>query len=343
MRKAIAGIVLLAVLAVGGVIYYWGIGGFWPCEPLPRLFGDSQCRQVQRLEGRQLQEYARLQDGTMLGITRAHGIDPAEPLELVEFDLASGQMQSQIPLTGLPNDRSITALVVNHDASRILIDSLSGPATLLDRQGEVLGDYRWNVGGNAAFYGTEGQVLADPGINRRGIPDIDNTLIRDINQSDRWALPFLGPFPEGFFSRGVGTVLSPDGTIYARDMEVNTDTGLAAIAVGNVSGLGALAPGHMVGAVLRPGCDYTISRLAFSPDGDRLAAAFACSDRWGMESSALVVWDILKKETLARIPSNEWWDSPYWLDNDTLLAGRYSADWQVSELFEIDLSEEESR
>lgn len=342
MRKTIAGIVV-AVLLVGGVIYYWGIGGFWPCEPLPRLFGSDQCRLVQRLEGRSLQDYARLEDGTMLGITRAHGIDPTAPLELVEFDLASGQMQSQLPLTDIPSKSSFSAMLVNHDASRILIGGTSGPALLLDRQGKVLSEHRWNVIGNAAFYGTEGQVLIDPGINRRGIPDVDNTLVRDINQSDRWALPFLGPFPEGFFSRSVGTVLTPDGTVYARDMDTNTDSGLAAIAVGNVSGLGALAPGHMVGTTLRPGCSYNISRMSFSPDGDRLAAAFSCSNPWGTESTALLVWDILKKETLARIPSDEWWDSPYWLDNDTLLASRYSADWQVSELFEIHVSEKKRR
>lgn len=335
MRGGMLGAAVLLTGMIAGGVYAWGAGFFWPCEALSRLTGNSQCTLVLKLDGQQLERFAVLPDGNVIGVTTEAGRNGLHRLAV--FDAETGAVLSDDPIPDYPADQSVSTLLVNHDGSRMLIDSLNGPAALLDRTGAVLGTYRWNIGAFAAFDGKDGRVLADPGFNRRGIPDADRTLVRNINESEEWVEPFVGPHPRGFFSSGVSTVLSPRGTIYAQGLDGARDSGVAGLRIGTVDALDA--PGRLLATRLREGCSYYLPRLAFSPDGTKLAAAFSCPPRWGTESSALVVWDMATYKTLARIATEKWWQLPRWTSESSLLVGRYDPDWGRSELFRVTVGE----
>lgn len=340
MRIAFNTLVVLVVLLLGGgTVWAWGAGWFWPCEPLGRLSGESQCNRIAALDGRQLQDYKLLADGTLLGVTRGPGTDPDVPPSLVTIDLDSGAVLTEHPIEGLADGWSTHTLIASPDEQLVMIDSLDGPAALLDREGQIVATHRWGLLGFSDFLDDAGRVISDPGLNRRGIPDNDRTMIRNLNESDTWLLPFLGPFPNGFFSRGVGTALSPDGTVYAQNLDGMRESGVAALRVGNVANLEA--PGLLFAARLREGCNYFVPHIAFSPDGNRIAAAWWCPTRWGQESSALLVFDIEQNKAVARIPTDDWWSAPRWLDNDTVLVDRYHPDNPNTELFSIHVGEED--
>jgi len=330
MKRALVLAVIGVVAGIGAGVHAWGAGAFWPCEALGGMASAGRCTPILALDGRSLNGMDRLPDGNILAAARGAGTDPDTPVTLIEIDPEARQIVAETPLSeGIAANASVARIAVNGDGSRVALTGLRMPTTIVDREGRV---ERVFEHGLVAFMGfdAEGRLALEMGHNSTGIPDADRTQLFDGDEPQTLA----GAPPARMFASGVQTVLSDDGRLYAQGMEA-PESGLAAIRIGPADSRDAA--GMLLAGQLRAGCSYSLPRLAFSPDGGKLAATFWCPDRWGTQSAALLVWDVTTGHTLARIPTHHGWSQPFWMDDTALLVSRYDPGRQRAELFEIRL------
>lgn len=336
----LAGLGAAATAAIG--IAAWGGGAFWPCETLVRMSGSGRCTRILALEDRNLQGMDRLPGGTILAGTRGHGPNPDGPLTLMEIDSARRAIVAYTPISerngsapasgGLSARTSLAQVAVNRDGSLAALTAIGMKTTVVDRQGRVKAVLDRVLPAFIAF-DPQDRLLVEMGRNTTGIPDVESAEVFDLSDPAAEPTGLTGMPPPAMFAAGVQTALSGDGSFYAQGVPVNQDAGVAGIHIGAMRDRGAV--GAVLATRLRAGCSYGLPRLAFSPDGRKLAAAFACPPRFGTESSALLIWDLVERRTLARIPTGNGWSQPLWLDASTVLVSRYDPDRRRSELFGI--------
>lgn len=335
----------LGILIIAGAAAFgWAAGKHWPCETLGRLGSESVCSRILALEGRNLQGMDRLPNGNILSGARGPGPKPDTPLSLMEIDAASGRIVADTPLTqpywieaanAGPSAPSFSRIAVSADGNLVAITALGMKTTIVDRQGNPKAVIDRSLPAFMAF-DDQGRFLLEMGRNSSGIPEMDRTQVFDPADPTAEPVALTGKPPPGMFAQGVTTVLSGDGWFYAHAIPTMRDSGIAGVRVGPSNN--RAAPGMLLAAKLREGCSYALPRLAFSPDTRKLAAAFDCSPRLGTESSALIVWDLEGRQTLARIPTAMPWSSMLWLDDETLVVERYDPDRKLGELFKIRLA-----
>lgn len=336
MRWKLASVGLAIVVIAAAGVYAWGAGLFWPCETLGRVLGD-RCDRVLSMEARSLNGLAALPDGRLVSIAREPGTDPDGPVALVEIDAASGRVTGEVALAGavLSSDASVSRIAVDVAGERLALSVADQPTTIIDRAGRVEATIDRVLPAYVAF-DAEGRLLVEMGRNSTGIPDVDRTEVFDLAEPETPPVRLAGSPPPAMFASGVQTVLSGDGSLYARGVPSGR-SGTAGVQVGPVNDRDA--PSLILATQLRPGCTYNLPPLAFSPDGSKLAAILSCSARWGTVGSALAVWNVATGDVLARIPTNHGFGDMLWQGEETLLVTRYDPDAPLAELFRVRVSQ----
>jgi hypothetical protein len=323
---AVIGVVLGGI---GAMVYGYGAGYFWPCE----AFGDRNvCTEIRSIEGRSFQGMVVRPDGTILMTTRQHGTKPSEPVMLMTIDPANGDVVSEVEIGGLAPNASVAAMAVSADGERIALAGLDF-VDVIDDAGAPIAELERGLPAYMTFAG-DGRLLVYQGTQGELVPSGDTVLAFDPAQAGQ---PETGSAETAaLFSSGLNTVIRQDGALYAQKLEAAAS---GVVGVRLAATAQPEAPGVLLAAQLRGGCSYHFVDMAFSPDGNRLAATADCPDRWGKESSALIVWDVETGGVVRRIPTRHWWGDMAWLDAQTLVLSRYDAEARRAGLFRVDLGE----
>lgn len=325
MKKSalIAGSIIVLATIAGGAIYAAGAGMFGPCAPLS-LARTPVCVKLIGSDDLAIQRFVSLQNGQFLAFASQE--DGAS--SLVELDARDGSILSSTPLS-LPSDASAMVMAVSEDQSRVALSRHDATTVVLDRaSGDTIAEVERY---NQAFLGfsPDNRLLTEYGTYPDGLPLIDQALAYDLD--DTQAVPTAVPrdVTAAMFASGVSAAISPDHRYFAQAISTPRASGLAAIRVGFLDRPDFA--GSIFGTTLSPQCTYGLPRIAFSPDGNSIAAAFSCSARWGITASAMVVWDIDRSQERALVPTTTDWRQIVWLDNDTIGALRRDG------LYRIDL------
>ncbi|WEK03018.1 MAG: hypothetical protein P0Y65_12465 [Candidatus Devosia phytovorans] len=334
MRKAITGLVLALVLLLGGAIYAWGQGAFWPCEPAGRLIHGGVCTHL--ITG-DIGGVAPLPNGNLLVSLGAPEGDDSNAITLAEIPATGGAVISETVLRANPVETHPLDLAVSPDGEQVaVVQAFSEGRTqykvsAFDRQGAVLAeDLGWLPGYMAFDAGN--RLLFHPGallgeaVNP-GYAEVYDLAVSPVPQVANW--DELG----ALFQKGTTLAYSPDGTVFAQVLDHMESTSLVGLRVGTV-GFEA-QPGILLGASIRAGCNYSFSDLAFSPDGKRIAAVFDCPDDWGQVSSTMEVWDWSERQHLLTLPVVNGFSEPFWYDDNAIIAKRYNYVRGGTELFRI--------
>ena len=338
MRKAITGFVLLGMLFIGGAIYFWGEGAFWPCEPAGRLLNGGACTHL--ITG-DIGGAERLPNGNLLVSLGAPEGDSSNAITLAEIPAMGGAVISETVLRANPVETHPLDLAVSPDGEQIAVVQAFGEGrrqyqvSVFDRQGAVLvEDLGWLPGYMA--FDADGRLLLHPGallgeaVNP-GYAEAYDLATSTVPQVANWNE--LG----ALFQKGTTLAYSPDGTVFAQVLDHVESTPFVGLRVGTVGYEDQ--PGVLLGASIRRGCNYSFSDIAFSPDGKRIAAVFDCPDDWGQVSSTLEVWDWSAGRHELSLPVVNGFSEPFWYDNTAIVAKRYNYVRGGTDLFRIAVPE----
>jgi hypothetical protein len=301
---------VMVVLALGGVVYGWGNGLFYPCGPLDRILSMSQCRVLVGFDATQPQALLLLPNGNLLTVLRGDGEKPAKPMQLTEVALADGSVASQVP-ADVPADGSWMNVALSPSGKLIAASLLDEPATVIDRaSGKTLAKAELYSAANIGFDG-EDRLLLDPGqISPEHPPE---PVAQVFSASDGSAQGRLtGGAATQIFSQGVSQAISPDGKYLAQHVETESDSGVVAIRLADMAF--PAWSGMLLTAPLDTWQRHLLPSLWFSPDGKYLAAAFDDPNLWGKDTNALLIWDVEQHRLVQRVPTHDAdWDSLVWL------------------------------
>lgn len=334
MRKAITGIVLLGLLLVGALVYFWGEGAFWPCEPAGRLLGGGSCTHL--ITG-DVGGAARLPNGNLLVALGADEGDSSNAIRLVEIPATGGPVISETVLRDNPVETHPLGIAVSPDGEQVAVEQSFREGrrrqqlSVFDRLGGFVAEDMGGLPGYMAF-DARGRLLLHPDaiLGELASPALAaayDLSVSQVPQPVNWNE--LGPL----FQQGLTLAYSPDGTTFAQALDHAYATpfvGLRVYAVGLED-----RPGQLLGASLRSGCHYNFIDLAFSPDGKRIAAVFDCPDRWGQVSSTLEVWDHTEGKHVLTVPVVNGFSDPFWYDDGSIIAMRYNYVRGGTDLFRI--------
>lgn len=329
--KVTSALSVVVAAALGGTIYAWGAGWFWPCETLGRPFSAGACEKITTITDRSVGPFALLPNGNLLLATSGQGTDPTDPPSLVEIAPATGETLGTTVLTSLPPDARPVIMALNADASQIALSNSYERAVVVSRDGTTLATLdRW-LPAYLAF-DDKGYLLLDMGRNPDGLPSQDSAEAWDMTNPGTQPVAITPADTTKLFRQGINAAISADGT-FAQLIDHVSDSPITGLRVGKLGMENA--PGSFFGVSLRAGCSHATGEVAFSPFGYQLAAEFSCPERWGQVSSALVVWDYEKNVTLLTVPTIDYFDDLVWQDTNTLLASRYNFGPKTTDLLRI--------
>lgn len=336
--------VVLTAAAIGGGVYAWGEGAFRPCGLPDRIVHASACRRLAVFDDQDLAQVIAAPDGTLLAVSRQPGREPQRPQELLRIDPQTGQVRSRLALAQVPPDARWKAAAVLPSGRWIAGLFFNGPLRVIDAgTGATRASLR--RGGTDLVFVSDEALALDPGLTFWDIPEAAR-VVSVADDADLPARP-IGGVP-GLFGQRVGLAWSPDGTVLAEHVETRGDSGVIAIRIGDAADRGRstlLLTGALDVPTFVPGLRQLVPRLAFSPDGRRLAVSFGMSDRWGHDTTALFVWEVEGGRLLRRIASRETFHNLVWsADSRSLAVTRHTPDsWTepvktgVTELIRIDI------
>jgi len=336
--------VVLAVAAVGGGVYAWGEGALRPCGLPDRIVHASACQRLAVFDDQDLAQVIAATDGTLLAVSRQPGQEPQRPQELLRIDPQTGQVRSRVALAEVPPGARWKAAAVSPSGRWVAGLFFNAPLQVIDAgTGATRASLR--RGGTDLVFVSDDALALNPGTTFWDVPDLA-TVVSVADDGDLPARP-MAEVP-GLFGQGVRTARSPDGAVLAEHVETRGDSGVVAIRLSSAADPGQstlLLTGALDVPTFVPGLQQLFPRLAFSPDGKRLAASFGMSDRWGHDTTALFVWEVEYGRLLRRIASRETFQNPVWsADSRSLAVTRYTPDsWTepvktgVTELIRIDI------
>jgi len=336
--------VVVAAAAIGGGVYAWGDGVFWPCGPVDRLVQASACRIVAVLDDQDLAALSLAPDGMLFGVVQQPGLgrEATRPQELLRIDPATGMARSRSPLPDVPKDASWLGLAVSPSGGLVAGGFFEGPIQIIDsRTGATLSSIRRGATGLA--FVADDRIMIDMGWGSFWEGPGETAVLSTADGSE---VAGAVPVPGSLRAAGVSSAVSPDGTLAAEHVETRGDSGVVAIRLAD-NARRSLSGRLLVGALStwRGNGSHLIPLLAFSPDGRSLAASFDDPDVWGRETAALFIWDVADGRLLRRVPTRSQWRDLVWsADSRSLMATRYTPDTYtgpvktgVSELARIDL------
>lgn len=338
MRKAITGFVLLGMLLLGCLVYFWGAGAFWPCEPGGRMLNGDRCAFLMRDN---VGSAAKLPNGNLLVAVSAPEDAENNAIKLVEIPAAGGAVLNETVLRSTPIQAFAGDIAVSPDGQQVALEQTfregrrRSQLTVFDRTGNVVAE---DLGGGPGYmaFDARGRLLLHPGAIigeavSAGLAEAYDLSVSTVPQLVNWNE--LGTM----FQKGLTIAYSPDGELFAQAMNQMGGTPFVGIRVGTV-GLED-RPGMLLGASIRSGCGYNFSDVAFSPSSQRIVAVFDCPDDWGKVSSTMEVWDYELEKHLLTVPVLDGFSDPFWYDDNTIIARRYSYDAHSTDLFSIKVPE----
>lgn len=330
--KTVAGLAVIA--AVGGVIYGWGIGLFYPCGPVDKVFSSGACRILVSQPDAQFETLLQAQDGLLLTVIRQDGMEPTRPQRLAEINAADGRVISETALADMPPNASWINAALSPDGSRIAGSSLNERIAVIERSSGAL-IRRLEPFYNVAHVGfvDDDTIMIDRGnVSSERPPALaaqtfavgDGGQIGDISGEATWPL----------YQRGLAMALSPDGALLAQHAETRGDAGVVAIRLADAKFID-WAGQLLVAPLGASGLSSQIwPRLWFSPDSKYLAAAFDGAPAWGKETAALLIWDVSQRKLVQSIPTyHADWDELVWLEGRQEVAvTRFNRDTRTAEI-----------
>lgn len=322
-----------AIAAIGGGIYAWGAGWFWPCETLGLMVNNGACQKVAHFDARQVGPIGLLPNGNVLVVNSAGEDSSSDPLALVEIDAKSGEAVHSTLVNDMPTEASVTNMAVSPDGQTVALSFIHQPTKVISREnGKILRTVeRWMP--RYLAFDKQGWLLTDMGPSLTGMPDTD--------QAQGWPVASDGQEPveaniadtSHLYIHGTNAALSPDGKIFAQKIDQLSDSGVTGLRIGPTDN--ETNAGTLYGLTLRPGCSYAASEISFSPFGPQVAAEFSCPERWGKTASALAVWDYETGKTLLILPTIDYFGSLVWESADTILTDRYNFGPETNDILRI--------
>lgn len=339
MRKATTGFVLLGMLFIGGAVYFWGEGAFWPCEPAGRLLNGGSCTHLIRGD---VGGAAKLPNGNLLVALGDVEGERGNAVRLVEVPATGGAPLNETVLGPNAEKTQPLDLAVSPDGQQIALlqrfDNTPRMTQLSvhDHEGKVIAE---DLGGGTAYYmgfDESGRLLRSPSALLGDVFDTSTAEAFDLSVS-QVPQPVNRDDLASILTKGITLAYNPDGTMFAQALDHLHDTPFVGLRFGTV-GLEE-RPGMLLGASIRSGCNYSFSDLAFSPDGTRIAATFDCPDDWGQVSSTIEVWEPAEGEHVLTVPVINGFSEPFWYDDSTIIATRYNYAYGATDLFSIKVPE----
>lgn len=322
-----------AIAAIGGGIYAWGAGWFWPCETLGLMANNGACQKVAHFDVRQVGPIALLPNGNILVVNSAGEESSSDPLALVEIDANSGAAVHSTLINDMQPEASVTNMAVSPDGQTVALSFIHNKTHVISRDdGKILRTVeRWMP--RYLGFDKHGWLLTDMGPSLTGMPDTD--------QAQGWPITATSADPvaaniadtSGLYLHGTNAALSPDGSLFAQKIDQLSDSGVTGIRIGRTDN--ETNAGTLYGLTLRPGCSYAASEISFSPFGPQVAAEFSCPERWGKVATALAVWDYEVGKTLLILPSIDYFGSLVWESADTILTDRYNFGPETNDILRI--------
>jgi hypothetical protein len=312
----------LCVAAIGGLVYGWGTGLFFPCGPLDRFINTSNCRILAHWENTEIEAVlTRAEDTSIDVVLRGPGREPTAPQQLVEIAVSGGATGQSITLADVPPSIDWIGAKADSQGRTVLASFYQERVWLLERAtGRRLAifDGKYNVG-RFGFSRDEQHVLIDTEYGSFDRPvaltaskyQMNGTLVGEVTGEETWPI----------YQTGISSALTVDGKFMVQHEMTRADTNVVALRLVDTPYLdwaGKLMLAN-VGAWLSQMLPYVF----ISPDGRHVAASFDSSDEWGQTNSALVVWEIETQKVATIVPT---WRAPWkdvvWLGDGLLAASR---------------------
>ncbi|KQT49655.1 hypothetical protein ASG47_04895 [Devosia sp. Leaf420] len=324
---------IAAIAAVGGGIYAWGAGWFWPCETLGLMFNNGACQKVAHFDARNIGPFGLLPNGNILVASLPGEDNSSDPLALVEIDAKSGEAIHSTLVNDLQPEASVTNMAVSPDGQTVALSFIHNKTHVISRDGGTILRTvdRWFP--RYLSFDKSGWLLTDMGTDPTGLPDPNHAEGWPIASNNEDPVPANVADTAGLYSHGIETALSPDGRTYAQKIDQLRDSAVTGIRIGSVDD--PAYAGTLYGLTLRDGCTYASSQISFSPFGKQVAAEFSCPERWGKTASALAVWDYETGKTLLILPTIDYFSSIVWESADTILTDRYNFGPETNDILRI--------
>ena len=344
MRKGLLIGGLVGAAAISTIVYGWGAGWYQDaCNPVVTWWTDrTACTALARFENSSVQELAMHPDGSLVAVIAEAGFSsegrvPTRPLEIVTLGVQDGTIRMRTAIKGLPPKSAATALSVNQKGTQFALGLLFAPTRVYDlRSGEQQRQISFASIAGADFT-DDGALIIDRGHrDQDGLPRAGTVMAFDIASDPPRERPLQPGDTDELFLSGLDAVTSRDGRYLARNAPTPSSSDGVRIQISRIDSPGRVE--RTLTSRLSKRCSYPLTRMAFSPNGTRIAASFDCYYRWGETTQALIVWDLSSGQEIGFFPTHYGWRDILWLNNERLVASRYNVETRNGTIYRFDLN-----
>jgi hypothetical protein len=318
------------VAALGGLVYGWGNGLFFPCGSIDRYLRLSNCAVIGHWDETMVEALVAAGDAGFTIVTRQPGNDAQDPQHFIDLALDGTQSALRQIAATAPADAWMQAMP-SPDGKSILASIWEQGVWLIDREtGERQVRYEGQYSLGPFGFDANGDVLIDNGsagsFDRPVEPTVlrfaaDGTAKGEVKGGAAWRI----------YTTGISSAATADGALMFQHERTRHDTNIVALRA--IEPAFATWGGSLLVAPIGGWIDQILPLISVSPDGKYVAASFDNPDEWGQVNSALAVWELETRELLTLVPT--WraeWENIVWLPDGQLAASRFNIDWNDSEV-----------
>ena len=330
MRRSRLALITISVAAIGGLIYGWGNGIFFPCGSVDRYLHLSNCSVIDHLDETVVEALVRSEEDGLTVVARDADASSQSAQRFLDISI-SGEVLSERTIASTKPDDAWMHAVPSADGKSILAAIWKRGVWLIDRQsGERLVQYEGAYSLGPFGYAPNGDVLIDNSSAGSYDRPVEPTVLRfspggalkgELKSGEAW----------GIYTTGISSAATSDGALMVQHEHTDEDSGI--VALRQIEPQFATWGGSLMLAPIGGWQAQMLPRIFISPDNRFVAASFDSADEWGQINSALAVWALESRELLALVPT--WraeWENVVWLGNGRLAASRYNIDWHDSEV-----------
>ena len=319
-----------AIAAIGGLVYGWGNGLFFPCGSIDRFVRLSHCAVIGHWDETVVEAVVSGGDGGLTVVTRSAVEGSEEQQNFVDVSLA-GEQSDPRPIASTLPDAAWMHAVSAPDGNTMLASIWEEGVWLIDQQtGNRVTRFEGAYGLGPFGFAPNGDVLIDNGAAGSFDRPVEPTALRfkpdgtaqgEVEGGEAW----------GIYTNGISSAATADGALMLQHEKTNHQTAIVALRV--IEPQLATWGGSLMLAPIGGWIDQILPLISVSPDGRFVAASFDSADQWGQINSALAVWELESRTLLTLVPT--WrakWENIVWLGEGRLAASRYNIDWHDSEV-----------
>lgn len=321
---------VVSIASVGGLVYGWGEGLFFPCGPIDRYLHLSNCAIIGHWDGTVVEALVTSGSNGLTAVNRDAVDGSQAPQYFVDVSL-TGNLGAEDPIASTKPDDAWMKAVAAPDGKSILAAIWNEGVWLIDRDtGSRTTRYEGAYSYGPIGFAPDGDVLIDnasPGSFDRPVEpsalryERDGTGRGEVKGGQAWSI----------YTDGISSAATADGALMFQHERTNNDTGIVAVRV--IEPQFATWGGALLVAPIGGWIDQILPLISVSPDGRFVAASFDSTDEWGQINSALAIWEVESRDLITLVPT--WraeWENIVWLTEGRLAASRYNIDWHGSDV-----------